>query len=170
MKKLCLVTGANGHLGNNIVRSLLSHGYRVRGTVRNLANKKPFEGIVAAAEKGKNQQRYILTSEFPVTTRALVEIAKSVCPGLKFLKLRIPKIFLSTFAKLLEYWAMVTGHPPVLTVEHVELYYGNEFCFDITRARKELNFNPRSPQLALIEAFRYLNSHLQNLDNFFLDF
>lgn len=45
MKKLSLVTGANGHLGNNLVRELLKKGERVRGSVRNLNDKEPFTGL-----------------------------------------------------------------------------------------------------------------------------
>ncbi|RIH62706.1 NAD-dependent epimerase/dehydratase family protein [Mariniphaga sediminis] len=37
-KKTVLVTGANGHLGNNLLRELLKQGYHVRGTIRNLNN------------------------------------------------------------------------------------------------------------------------------------
>lgn len=42
---LSLVSGANGHLGNNLVRLLLEKGIPVRATVRNIQNKKPFEGL-----------------------------------------------------------------------------------------------------------------------------
>ncbi|MBT2623014.1 NAD-dependent epimerase/dehydratase family protein [Chryseobacterium sp. ISL-6] len=42
---LSLVSGANGHLGNNLVRFLLKNGIPVRATVRNSKNKKPFEGL-----------------------------------------------------------------------------------------------------------------------------
>ncbi|KFF13320.1 dihydrokaempferol 4-reductase [Chryseobacterium soli] len=42
---LSLVSGANGHLGNNLVRLLLQKGIPVRATVRNIQNKKPFEGL-----------------------------------------------------------------------------------------------------------------------------
>nr|WP_315026848.1 NAD-dependent epimerase/dehydratase family protein [uncultured Chryseobacterium sp.] len=42
---LSLVSGANGHLGNNLVRFLLKQGIPVRATVRNIKNKKPFEGL-----------------------------------------------------------------------------------------------------------------------------
>ena len=40
-----MVTGANGHLGNNVVRSLLDKGHRVRATVRNTKNTAPFTGL-----------------------------------------------------------------------------------------------------------------------------
>ena len=36
MDGLVVVTGANGHIGNNLCRQLLEHGYNVRGTVRSL--------------------------------------------------------------------------------------------------------------------------------------
>lgn len=42
---LALVTGANGHLGNNLVRLLLEKGIPVRASVRNIANKEPFAGL-----------------------------------------------------------------------------------------------------------------------------
>ncbi|WP_343685870.1 NAD-dependent epimerase/dehydratase family protein [Chryseobacterium gleum] len=40
-----LVSGANGHLGNNLVRFLLKQGIPVRAAVRNINNTKPFEGL-----------------------------------------------------------------------------------------------------------------------------
>ncbi len=45
MAKLNLVTGANGHLGNNLVRALLENGEQVRASVRNPKNTTPFEGL-----------------------------------------------------------------------------------------------------------------------------
>lgn len=42
---LALVTGANGHLGNNLVRLLISKGIPVRASVRNIKNKEPFAGL-----------------------------------------------------------------------------------------------------------------------------
>ncbi len=43
--EISLVTGANGHLGNNLVRLLLSKNKKVRATVRNINNFIPFEGL-----------------------------------------------------------------------------------------------------------------------------
>ena len=45
MTNLNLVTGANGHLGNNLVRALLTGGETVRASVRNPNNRIPFEGL-----------------------------------------------------------------------------------------------------------------------------
>jgi len=44
-QRLSLVTGANGHLGNNLVRYLVEKGIPVRASVRNLRNKEPFSGV-----------------------------------------------------------------------------------------------------------------------------
>ncbi|WP_183558700.1 NAD-dependent epimerase/dehydratase family protein [Mucilaginibacter sp. SP1R1] len=44
-QQLSLVNGANGHLGNNLVRLLIGKGIRVRATVRNIHNKEPFKGL-----------------------------------------------------------------------------------------------------------------------------
>lgn len=45
MSKVCLVTGSNGHLGNNVVRQLLAEGYTVKAGVRNTSNTEPFAGL-----------------------------------------------------------------------------------------------------------------------------
>lgn len=45
MSQLSLVTGANGHLGNNLVRLLIAKGKRVRAGVRNLKNTEILEGL-----------------------------------------------------------------------------------------------------------------------------
>ena len=44
-QKLSLITGANGHLGNNLVRLLIREGVPVRAPVRDLRNRRPFEGL-----------------------------------------------------------------------------------------------------------------------------
>lgn len=44
-KNLSFVTGANGHLGNNLVRLLTKKGILVRASVRNIKNKEPFAGL-----------------------------------------------------------------------------------------------------------------------------
>lgn len=44
-KNLVLVSGANGHLGNNLVRLLIKKGFQVRASVRNLNNKECFKDL-----------------------------------------------------------------------------------------------------------------------------
>jgi dihydroflavonol-4-reductase len=45
MDNISLVTGANGHLGNNLVRTLIAKGETVRAGVRNLEDTKMFDGL-----------------------------------------------------------------------------------------------------------------------------
>ena len=42
---LVLVTGASGYIGGHVAREFLEHGYRVRGTVRSLANPKKVDHL-----------------------------------------------------------------------------------------------------------------------------
>ncbi len=42
---LVLVSGANGHLGNNLVRLLIKKGFQVRASVRNIQNKHCFKDL-----------------------------------------------------------------------------------------------------------------------------
>lgn len=44
-KPLVLVSGANGHLGNNLVRLLIEKGFQVRASVRSLNNMDCFKGL-----------------------------------------------------------------------------------------------------------------------------
>ncbi|WP_237274833.1 NAD-dependent epimerase/dehydratase family protein [Tenacibaculum ovolyticum] len=43
--EISLITGGNGHLGNNLIRLLLSKNKKVRTTVRNIHNVAPFKGL-----------------------------------------------------------------------------------------------------------------------------
>jgi len=45
MTQVCMVTGANGHLGNNLVRTLINNGEKVRAGVRDTQIKSMFEGL-----------------------------------------------------------------------------------------------------------------------------
>ena len=52
--ELCLVTGATGFLAGHVVRDLLEHGYRVRGTVRDLATTSKTAHLSSMKGAGKN--------------------------------------------------------------------------------------------------------------------
>ena len=49
-----LVTGASGYIATHIVRILLEEGYRVRGTVRSLANEVKVNPLRELSEKAKH--------------------------------------------------------------------------------------------------------------------
>lgn len=56
-RNFALVTGANGHLGNNLVRLLIKKAVLVRATVRNLGNISSLSGLDV-----KYMGRILLTS------------------------------------------------------------------------------------------------------------
>ena len=55
--EISLVTGANGHLGNNLVRLLLSENQKVRATLRNINNKEAFKGLDCEIVQADNTDR-----------------------------------------------------------------------------------------------------------------
>lgn len=44
-KGLVLVTGASGYIGGHVVREFMNHGYRVRGTVRDVGNPRKVDHL-----------------------------------------------------------------------------------------------------------------------------
>lgn len=59
-KKLSLVTGANGHLGNTLVRALLARGERVRAGVRDVSDRSAFTGLDCELVYAELQDRQAL--------------------------------------------------------------------------------------------------------------
>jgi dihydroflavonol-4-reductase len=55
--KTIFVTGVNGHIGNHIVADLLSKGYNVKGSVRDLSDPNKVDHVIAHANKLDCQQR-----------------------------------------------------------------------------------------------------------------
>ena len=49
--KTIFVTGVNGHIGNQIVRDLLQHGYNVKGSVRDLNDTTKTDHVIKHAEE-----------------------------------------------------------------------------------------------------------------------
>ena len=50
-KPLVLVTGASGYIAGHCIRDLMEHGYRVRGTVRSLADTRKTDHLRRMAER-----------------------------------------------------------------------------------------------------------------------
>lgn len=66
--EISLVTGGNGHLGNNLVRLLLSENKKVRTTVRNSKDKTPFEGLDCEVVQADLMDRASLKKAFKGVT------------------------------------------------------------------------------------------------------
>ena len=115
------------------------------------------EGCYLAAEKGKNGERYILANEQCMTITETTRLAAELYPdlGLKVPN-AVPKFALFAIAGLMELTAKMKREAPVLTRKDIAMFSGLQQNFDISKARKELGFNPKPTKQAVKEALEYL--------------
>ena len=115
------------------------------------------EGCYLAAQKGRSGERYILANEKCMTITDTTILAKKLYPELN-LKIpnSVPKFVLNLIAGIMEFSAKANGKAPVLTRKDISMFSGLQQNFDISKARNELGFNPKSPEKAVTEALDYL--------------
>ena len=114
-------------------------------------------GMIAAAQKGRYGERYLLVTEEPVSTGQIIEIAREINPQVK-MPPRVPKLLLQIMSSTMEFASKITGKQPLLLRSQVELFYGVAARKDISKARIELGFDPRDPETAIQETFDYLKN------------
>jgi dihydroflavonol-4-reductase len=115
------------------------------------------EGCYLAATKGKNGERYILANEKCTSIKKTTQIAQQLFPELKIkLPIAVPKPILLFMAWMMELVSKFTGKAPLLSVKDVAMFSGLQQNFDISKAKKELGFNPKFSQEAVKNAFHYL--------------
>lgn len=122
------------------------------------------EGCYLAAQKGRPGERYILANEQCMTITDTTRLAQELYPELK-LKIpgAVPKFMLFAIAGMMELSARMSNKAPVLTRKDIAMFSGLQQNFDISKARKELGFNPTPPQQAVTEALAYLREHRELL-------
>ncbi len=117
------------------------------------------EGCYLAATKGKNGERYILANEKCMSIKDTTVIAQQLFPALKIkLPIAVPKAVLFVAAWLMEMGSKLSGKAPLISTKDIAMFSGLQQDFDISKARKELGFNPKNPTLAVKEAMQYLMS------------
>ncbi|MGK6344368.1 NAD-dependent epimerase/dehydratase family protein [Chryseobacterium sp. DT-3] len=122
------------------------------------------EGCYLAAQNGRNGERYILANEKCMTITDTTILANTLFPELKIkIPDSVPKSILFIIAGIMEITAKIQKKPPVLTRKDIAMFSGLQQDFDITKARKELGFNPKSPEQAVKEALLYLMEHKELL-------
>ena len=112
-------------------------------------------GMIAAAERGRSGDRYLLATEEAVSNRRLLELAQEFNPDVK-IPPRAPRSALMVVAGAMELSSRLAGGQPRLTRSQVRIFYGSTRRMDLSKARTELGYNPRDPETALRQAFEYL--------------
>jgi dihydroflavonol-4-reductase len=113
------------------------------------------EGAILAAEKGQAGQRYILANTHSSDLGALIDAANSL-PRSYTTPPTAPKWLLLAAAWCNELLARVSGNSAKLTRSQVRLFHGVKQEYQTGKTQSQLGFQPRSPALALEEAFAYL--------------
>lgn len=115
------------------------------------------EGCILAATKGQSGERYILANEKCMTITESIKLANELFPELRLKKpLPVPKFVLFAFGALLSLAAKISGKAPAMTTKEVNMFYGLVQDFDISKARRELGFNPKPSGQALKSALSYM--------------
>lgn len=122
------------------------------------------EGCYLAALHGKAGERYILANEKCMSISDTTRLAQKLYPQLQLkIPAAVPKILLYTIAGLMQFAARLQGKAPVITTKDIAMFSGLQQDFDISKARTELGFNPKSSEEAVREALAYLMEHQELL-------
>ncbi len=143
----------------NIIRLILNKEVPVETniTLNWIDVKDVAEGCYLAATKGIDGERYILANEQCLSIKDTTKIAQALFPEINIkLPIAVPKSILYTIAWFMEIGGKISGKAPLLSVKDISMFSGLQQNFDITKARKELGFNPRNPELAVKDAMQYL--------------
>jgi dihydroflavonol-4-reductase len=143
----------------NIIRLILNKEVPVETdiTLNWIDVKDVAEGCYLAATKGINGERYILANEQCLSIKDTTKIAQKLFPELQIkLPIAVPKSLLYTIAWFMEIGGKISGKAPLLSVKDISMFSGLQQNFDISKARKELGFNPIKPEVAVKNAMQYL--------------
>ncbi len=95
-----------------------------------------------------------------MTITDTTKLAQKLYPelGLK-IPAAVPKMLLYGVAGLMELAGRLKGTAPTITRKDIAMFSGLQQDFDISKARTELGFNPKSNEQAVREALAYLMEH-----------
>jgi dihydroflavonol-4-reductase len=109
-------------------------------------------GHLAAAQKGRAGERYILAGENLTCREAFETIAAVV--GVPPPRLLIPRLLLGPLALIVDAFNAVHPGPPLISGEQIHLS-GEELYFDASKAIRELGFRPSPFREAVSQAFAW---------------
>jgi len=114
------------------------------------------EGHLAAAEKGRIGERYILGGENMALAEILAGVAQAV--GRRPPRLRVPHSVLFPVAVGAELAARVTGRAPFVTLDGVRMSR-KKMYFTSERASRELGYTPRPAREAIADAVAWFEAN-----------
>jgi dihydroflavonol-4-reductase len=117
-------------------------------------------GHLAAAEKGRIGERYVLGGENMSLAEILAAVAQAV--GRRAPRLRIPHSALFPVAFGAELAARITGREPFITLDGVRMSR-KKMYFTSEKASRELGYRPRPARDAIVDAVTWfrVNGYLQ---------
>jgi len=146
---------------NNLVYQIISGEIPIDTniTLNWIDVKDVAQGAYNAMLKGNNGERYILANEQHISMQESVKIAADEFPELKLkIPKKVPKCLLYSIAGLMEFASKLSGKEPQLQRHYLDMFYGLNQDYDISKSKNEIDFNPKSSKEALIEAMNYLKN------------
>jgi dihydroflavonol-4-reductase len=114
------------------------------------------EGHLAAAEKGRIGERYILGGENMSLAEILAEVSQAA--GRRAPRLQIPHAALFPIAFGAEFAARLTGREPFVTLDGVRMSR-KKMYFTSTKASQELGYRPRPARAAIADAVSWFHAN-----------
>ena len=135
-----LVTGANGHIGNHVVRACLAAGMKPAAMVRPGSDRRALAGFDVEIREGDIVLCELFAKETGIRPRAMLP----------------PKFLLRWIAGAAERRARKTGEDAAVTRDAVDDVYERHLAYDATRARNELDVTFRPAGGVLRDAVRWV--------------
>ena len=118
--------------------------------VRDFAN-----GAISAAQRGHSGQRYLLSGH-NVTTSQFLEQAAAIA-GVRAPRFAPPRVLLTALVGAVEMFSTLLGKPAPVTRDVLQVI-GRYAWYDTSRARAELEWEPRPLKQTLEDTIRWLRS------------
>ncbi len=144
-----------GAPANKLIESLIERKLRFRLPVGfGCLDVRDFAaGVLAASERGRSGQRYLLSGH-NVTADQFLEQAAAVA-GVPVPRFKPPRLLIEAIAIAVEMLSRVRGKPAPIDRGVLQII-GRYAWYDTTRARSELGWQPRPLQQTLEDTIRWL--------------
>ncbi|RLN18868.1 putative dihydroflavonol-4-reductase [Panicum miliaceum] len=149
--------------GNLVCRVLIERfNWRLPGYIGDGYDRESFShvddvvsGHIAAMEKGRVGERYLLTGE-NTSFEQIFNLAANIT-NTKPPKFHIPLWFLEIYGRISVFVARITGKPPLISYPAVDCIR-HQWAYSCDKAKKELGYSPRSLTEGLAQTLLWLKN------------